>query len=154
MTPLSINNERISEVINSVIEQFTNFVLQEIPYEFLANANDLDKCDEDDTAKIISLYNDDKLYDEEVEGTFSVLEILEDKKHYSYINIIENLVHENFWQCDVLDQYTQEQLDDIYNMSCIVDKYYYGGGGFEFQRYIEISVSKKVYEYIKEKYNK
>lgn len=154
MTPLSINNERISEVINSVIEQFTNFVLQEIPYEFLANANDLDKCDEDDTAKIISLYNDDKLYDEEVEDTFSVLEILENKKHYSYINIIENLVHENFWQCDVLDQYTQEQLDDIYNMSCIVNKYYYGGGGFEFQRYIEISVSKKVYEYIKEKYNK
>jgi hypothetical protein len=154
MTPLSINNERISEVINSVIEQFTNFVLQEIPYEFLANANDLDKCDEDDTAKIISLYNDDKLYDEEVEDKFSVLEILENKKHYSYINIIENLVHENFWQCDVLDQYTQEQLDDIYGMSCIVNKYYYGGGGFEFQRYIEISVSKKVYEYIKEKYNK
>lgn len=154
MTPLSINNERISEIINSVIEQFTNFVLQEIPYEFLANANDLDKCDEDDTAKIISLYNDDKLNDEEVEDTFSVLEILEDKKHYSYINIIENLVHENFWQCDVLDQYTQEQLDDIYGMSCIVNKYYYGGGGFEFQRYIEISVSKKVYEYIKEKYNK
>ena len=154
MTPLSINNERISEVINSVIEQFTNFVLQEIPYEFLVNANDLDKCDEDDTAKIISLYNDDKLYDEEIEDTFSVLEILENKKHYSYINIIENLVHENFWQCDVLDQYTQEQLDDIYGMSCIVNKYYYGGGGFEFQRYIEISVSKKVYEYIKEKYNK
>jgi hypothetical protein len=152
MTPLSINNERISEVINSVIEQFTNFVLQEIPYEFLANANDLDKCDEDDTAKIISLYNDDKLYDEEVEDTFSVLEI--NKKHHNYINIIENLVHENFWQCDVLDQYTQEQLDDIYGMSCIVNKYYYGGGGFEFQRYIEISVSKKVYEYIKEKYNK
>lgn len=152
MTPLSINNERISEVINSVIEQFTNFVLQEIPYEFLANANDLDKCDEDDTAKIISLYNDDKLYDEEVEDTFSVLEI--NKKHYNCINIIENLVHENFWQCDVLDQYTQEQLDDIYDMSCIVNKYYYGGGGFEFQRFIEISVSKKVYEYIKEKYSK
>lgn len=152
MTPLSIDNERISEVINNVIEQFTNFVLQEIPYEFLANANDLDKCDEDDTAKIISLYSDDKLYDEEIEDTFSVLEI--NKKHHNYINIIENLVHENFWQCDVLDQYTQEQLDDIYDMSCIVNKYYYGGGGFEFQRYIEISVSKKVYEYIKEKYNK
>jgi hypothetical protein len=154
MTPVSINNDRISEIIISVIEQFTNFVLEEIPYEFLANANDLDKCDEEDTAKIISLYDNDKLNDEEVESTFSVLEILEDKKHYSYINIIENLVHENFWQCDVLDQYTQEQLDDIYNMSCIVNKYYYGGGGFEFQRYIEISVSKKVYEYIKEKYNK
>jgi hypothetical protein len=154
MTPVSINNDRISEIIISVIEQFTNFVLQEIPYEFLENANDLDKCDEEDTAKIISLYDNDKLNDEEVESTFSVLEILEDKKHYSYINIIENLVHENFWQCDVLDQYTQEQLDDIYNMSCIVNKYYYGGGGFEFQRYIEISVSKKVYEYIKEKYNK
>jgi hypothetical protein len=154
MTPVSINNDRISEIIISVIEQFTNFVLEEIPYEFLANANDLDKCDEEDTAKIISLYDNDKLNDEEVESTFSVLEILKDKKHYSYINIIENLVHENFWQCDVLDQYTQEQLDDIYNMSCIVNKYYYGGGGFEFQRYIEISVSKKVYEYIKEKYNK
>jgi hypothetical protein len=154
MTPVSINNDRISEIIISVIEQFTNFVLEEIPYEFLANANDLDKCDEEDTAKIISLYDNDKLNDEEVESTFSVLEILEDKKHYSYINIIENLVHENFWQCDVLDQYTQEQLDDIYNMSCIVNKYYYGGGGFEFQRYIEISVSKKVYEYIKEKYSK
>jgi hypothetical protein len=154
MTPVSINNDRISEIIISVIEQFTNFVLQEIPYEFLENANDLDKCDEEDTAKIISLYDNDKLNDEEVESTFSVLEILKDKKHYSYINIIENLVHENFWQCDVLDQYTQEQLDDIYNMSCIVNKYYYGGGGFEFQRYIEISVSKKVYEYIKEKYNK
>jgi hypothetical protein len=154
MTPLSINNERINEIINNAIEQFTNFVLQEIPYEFLANANDLDKCDEEDIAKIISLYNDDKLNNDEVEDTFDVLDILENKKHYNYINIIENLVHENFWQCDVLDQYTQEQLDDIYNISCIVNKDCYGGGGFELQRYIEIGVVKKIYEYIKETYNK
>lgn len=124
-----------------VIEQF-------VYYPDFDNATDLQECDGDDIQYFCDIeYNDG--YEPEENEPFSIKEFV---KHHKYLrhSIFEKYVEEN-WE-DFLEDDLIEAINDRIKVGMIVDKYCYGGGGFEVERDFQLGVVDKVAEKIKENF--
>jgi hypothetical protein len=144
---------RITTIVKSAAEKLADSILKDLDWEFLKNATDLNTCDYDDIARIISLAYDDKYLSEELtEEPFSIEDICNQKKHYECVDAIDEWVEEN-WE-DYLDENSIDALYDLFDTGGILDKDLLNGGRFESFRDFQNLVSENVINKIKESFVK
>ncbi len=144
---------RITTIVKSAAEKLADSILKDLDWEFLKNATDLNTCEYDDIARIISLAQDDKYLSEELtEEPFSIEDICNQRKHYTCVDAIDEWVEEN-WE-DYLDENSIDALYDLFDTGGILDKNLLNGGRFESFRDFQILVSENVINKIKESFVK
>jgi hypothetical protein len=143
----------ITAIVKSAAEKLADSILKDLDWAFLKNATDLNTCDYDDIARIISLVYDDKYLSEELtEEPFSIEDICNQKKHYECVDAIDEWVEEN-WE-DYLDENSIDALYDLFDTGGILDKDLLNGGRFESFRDFQNLVSENVINKIKETFVK
>ena len=144
---------RITTIVKSAAEKLADSILKDLDWEFLQNATDLNTCEYDDIARIISLVQDDNYLSEELtEEPFSIEDICNQKKHYECVDAIDEWVEEN-WE-DYLDENSIDALYDLFDTGGILDKDLLNGGRFESFRDFQNLVSENVINKIKESFVK
>lgn len=144
---------RITTIVKSAAEKLADSILKDLDWAFLKNATDLNTCEYDDIARIISLAQDDKYLSEELtEEPFSIEDICNQKKHYECVDAIDEWVEEN-WE-DYLDETSIDALYDLFDTGGILDKNLLNGGRFESFRDFQNLVSENVINKIKESFVK
>ena len=140
---------RIEKIVKSSADKLADIALDNIDWEFLKNATDLNECDETDISRIISLANNDTyLIDELNEAPYNIQDICNKEKHVECIDAIDSWVEEN-WE-DYLEEDAIEALHDYFDIGGIVGKKQLNGGRFESFRDFQILVSSNVINKIKE----
>ena len=133
----------IDTMADYAIEQF-------VDSNDLVDATDLDECDADDIQFFYDItYN--TRYEPEEGKPFSIKEVIKSNRGPRHA-IFEDYAEEN-WK-EYLDDDLIDAVYDRIDVGKIVDKYCYGGGGFEVERDLELGVRDKVAEKIKEKLRK
>ena len=144
------------ELLAKAIDTLADCVIEEYVGDGdLDSATDLKACDGDDIQHFYSLVYADSiaLRAEWPEGPFSIKDF--NKEHTGYLSpksIFESYVHD-IWE-ESLDEDIKEAVYDRIEVGKIIDKYAFGGGGFEVERELELATRDRVAEKIKTKYNK
>lgn len=144
----SADLNRLETTVEAAADELVEYVLDDIYWDFLKNATDLNECDDDDITFIISLANNDKYLLEDLDEPFSIAEIIQKKKHINYIDIIDQWVEEN-WE-DYLQEETVDALYDFFDIGGTLGKNELGGGRYESFRGFQMLVTNKVINKIKE----
>ena len=142
------------ELFAKAMDVLADYVIEEYVCDGdLKDATDLQECDGHDIQLFYFLLNDDRFCHcpEIPDGSFSIKEF--NRRHTGHLGvkgIFEDYAHD-IWE-DCLDDDVREAVCDRIEVGRIVDKYAYGGGGFEVERDLEIGVRDRVAEKIKAKY--
>ena len=140
---------KLTKTAKSAAEQLAIEVLENISWDFLKNATDLDECDNNEITWIISLANDDTYFCKDLNAElYSIKDIFQKKKHIRCVDVIDQWVEEN-WQ-EFLDEDTVDALNDLFDMGGILGKKQLNGGRFEAFRDFQILVEENVINKIKE----
>lgn len=146
---------RLESVKNTAVEQMRDFVLNNIEYDFLKYANDLNTCNHIDINIMISIASFDKYFDVDDilndNNTFSVTEYVNSLHKSNYIDVIDELI-ENNWE-DVLDNDIVVTLYDYFEVHGIINKDYLNGGEWESFEDFKTSINNSVIEHIVKQYN-
>ena len=130
-------------------DQLAVGVLEDIDWEFLKNATDLNECDNNEITWIISVANDDKYFLDDLNSAlYSIKDIFQKKKHIRCVDVIDQWVDDN-WE-DYLDEDTVDALYDLFNIGGILGKNKLNGGRYESYREFQMLVSDIVISKIKE----
>lgn len=143
---------KLAETTKVAAAALADAVLENIAWDFLENANDINDADKEEITFIIDLANDDKYFLNKLnKDHYSIKEIFQEKKHINTIDIIETWVEDN-WE-DYLNEDTVDALNDFFDMGGIIGKRQLNGGRFEAFREFQILVSdiavSKIKEYFK-----
>ena len=129
------------DLYSQAVDVMTEAVLDEYGFdEVLCDATDLQECDSDDIQNFCSLWADGNITDEDLEDGFSIKELISQQRPNS--SVIEDFVEENYQ--DVLPDELLDAIYDRKDVSSIVNKRQYGGGGFETIRDFALDVVEKV----------
>ena len=72
---------KLTKTAKSAAEQLADEVLENIYWDFLKNATDLDECDNNEITWIISLANDDQYFRNDLDAAlYSIEDIFQKKK--------------------------------------------------------------------------
>ena len=123
----SADLNRLETTVEAAADELVEYVLDDIYWDFLKNATDLNECDDDD---------------------ITLAEIIQKKKHINYIDIIDQWVEEN-WE-DYLQEETVDALYDFFDIGGTLGKNELGGGRYESFRGFQMLVTNKVINKIKE----
>ena len=130
-------------------DQLAVGVLEDIDWEFLKNATDLNECDNNEITWIISVANDDKYFLDDLNSAlYSIKDIFQKKKHIRCVDVIDQWVDDN-WE-DYLDEDTVDALYDLFDIGGILGKNKLNGGRYESYREFQMLVSDIVISKIKE----
>lgn len=130
-------------------DQLAVGVLEDIDWEFLKNATDLNECDNNEITWIISVANDDKYFLDDLNSAlYSIKDIFQKKKHIRCVDVIDQWVDDN-WE-DYLDEDTVDALYDLFDIGGILGKNQLNGGRYESYREFQMLVSDIVISKIKE----
>lgn len=130
-------------------DQLAVGVLEDIDWEFLKNATDLNECDNNEITWIISVANDDKYFLDDLNSAlYSIKDIFQKKKHIRCVDVIDQWVDDN-WE-DYLDEDTVDALYDLFDIGGILGKNKLNGGRYESYRKFQMLVSDIVISKIKE----
>jgi hypothetical protein len=129
-------------------KKLSDFVLENIEWEFLKNAVDFNDCDEQEISQIISLANcDEYLLNELSNDSFSIKDVIKTHKQ-NCTNVIDTWVKEN-WE-DYLDEPEVYWIYDILDVNRVLGKRKLNGGEYEsfgeFQMAVTINVINKIKE--------
>lgn len=131
---------KLTKTAKSAAKQLADDVLENIYWDFLKNATDLDECDNNKITWIISLANDDKYFLNNLEAAlYSIKDIYQKKKHIRCVNVIDQWVDDN-WEA-FLDGDTVDALYDLFNTGGILGKKQLNGGRFESYREFQMLVA-------------
>lgn len=145
----SADLNRLETTVEAAADELIEYVMENIYWDFLKNATDLNECDDDDITFIISLANNDKYLLEDLSEPFSIAHIIQMKKHINnYIDVIDEWVEEN-WD-DYLQEETVDALYDFFDIGGTLGKNELGGGRYEAFRSFQMLVASKVINQIKE----
>lgn len=139
---------RISKLVSKAVEEMTDFVMNNLDYQFLKNAVDLKKCNDNYISWIINLSNVDYIIDSGVlYKEFSIVDVCKKYKHIQCPDAIGSIVEDN-WEYE-LDSNLVDALNDAFDIGGIIDKNMLNGGRFEAFRDFQIAVEQAVIERIK-----
>lgn len=128
---------KLTKTAKSAAKKLADGVLENIYWNFLKNATDLDECDNKEITWVISLANDDEYFLNDLESAlYSIKDIFEKKKHIRCVDVIDQWIDDN-WE-EFLDEDTVNDLHDIFGTETILDKNKPNGGRYE--SYIEFQV--------------
>ena len=104
---------KLTKTAKSAAEKLADGVLENIYWNFLKNATDLDECDNNEITWIISLANDDEYFLNDLDSAlYSIKDIFQKKKHIRCTNAINQWVDYN-WE-EYLDEDTVNALYDLF----------------------------------------
>lgn len=137
----------LEKIAKQAIDELADAAMENLYWDFLKNAVDLNKCKDIDITYMIDLVADnERLLDKWENEEFSIKEVLK-KYKYNVVDAIEHFVEEN-WE-DYLDEDVVEALNDFFDIGGIVGKKSLMGGRYEAFRDFQIKVSAAVVEKIK-----
>ena len=142
--------DRLVDTMNRAAEELSTAVMEDIYWDFLSNASDLNVCDDIEISHIIDLANCDRfsyLLDEELVNTFSIKDIIKKYGRQSCPDAVDKWVEENWEDC--LDKDTVDALYDFFDVGGILGKRDLNGGSWEAFRDFQIAVSNNVISKIK-----
>lgn len=140
---------KLTMIAKSAGDQLAVGVLEDIDWEFLKNATDLNECDNNEITWIISVANHDKYFLNDLSSAiYSIKDIFQKKKHIRCVDAIDQWVDDN-WE-DYLDEDTVDALYDLFDIGGILGKYQLNGGRYESYRKFQMLVSDIVISKIKE----
>lgn len=141
--------DKLTKTAKSAAEQLANEVLENIYWDFLKNATDLDECDNNEITWIISLANDDQYFRNDLDAAlYSIEDIFQKKKHIRCVDVIDQWVDDN-WD-EFLDEDTVDALYDLFDTGGILGKRQLNGGRYESYRGFQMLVSDIAISKIKE----
>jgi hypothetical protein len=140
---------KLTKTAKSAAEQLADGVLEDIYWDFLKNATDLDESDNNEITWIISLANDDQYFLNNLDAAlYSIKDIFQKKKHIRCVDVIDQWVDDN-WE-EFLDEDTVDALRDLFDTGGILGKKQLNGGRFESYRDFQMLVADNVINKIKE----
>jgi hypothetical protein len=140
---------KLTKTAKSAAEQLADGVLEDIYWDFLKNATDLDESDNNEITWIISLANDDQYFFNDLNAAlYSIKDIFQKKKHIRCVDVIDQWVDDN-WE-EFLDEDTVDALRDLFDTGGILGKKQLNGGRFESYRDFQMLVADNVINKIKE----
>lgn len=140
---------KLTKTAKSAAEQLADEVLENIYWDFLKNATDLDECDNNEITWIISLANDDQYFLNDLDSAlYSIKDIFQKKKHIRCVDVIDQWVDDN-WE-EFLDEDTVDALRDLFDTGGILGKKQLNGGRFESYREFQMLVADIAISKIKE----
>ena len=140
---------KLTKTAKSAAEQLADEVLENIYWDFLKNATDLDECDNNEITWIISLANDDQYFLNDLDSAlYSIKDIFQKKKHIRCVDVIDQWVDDN-WD-DFLDEDTVDALYDLFDTGGILGKRQLNGGRYESYREFQMLVADIAISKIKE----
>lgn len=140
---------KLTKTAKSAAEQLADEVLENIYWDFLKNATDLDECDNNEITWIISLANDDQYFRNDLDAAlYSIEDIFQKKKHIRCVDVIDQWVDDN-WD-EFLDEDTVDALYDLFDTGGILGKRQLNGGRFESYKEFQMLVSDIAVSKIKE----
>ena len=140
---------KLTKTAKSAAEQLADGVLENISWDFLKNATDMDECDNNEITWIISLANDDPYFCKDLDAAlYSIKDIFQKKKHIRCVDVIDQWIDDN-WQ-EFLDEDTVDALHDLFDTGGILGKKQLNGGRFEAYREFQMLVADNVINKIKE----
>lgn len=140
---------KLTKTAKSAAEQLADEVLENIYWDFLKNATDLDECDNNEITWIISLANDDQYFRNDLDAElYSIKDIFQKKKHIRCVDVIDQWVDDN-WD-EFLDEDTVDALYDLFDTGGILGKRQLNGGRFESYKEFQMLVSDIAVSKIKE----
>lgn len=140
---------KLTKTAKSAAEQLADEVLENIYWDFLKNATDLDECDNIEITWIISLANDDQYFRNDLDAAlYSIKDIFQKKKHIRCVDAIDQWVDDN-WD-EFLDEDTVDALYDLFDTGGILGKRQLNGGRYESYRGFQMLVSDIAISKIKE----
>ena len=143
------SHNRLTKTAKSAAAELAEAVMENIAWDFLKNATDIDECDNEEISWIISLANDDPYFCKDLDAElYSIKEIFQEKKHIRCVDVIEQWVEDN-WN-EYLDEDTVDALNDFFDIGGILGKRQLNGGRFEAFRDFQILVEDNVITKIKE----
>ena len=105
---------KLTKTAKSAAEQLADEVLENIYWDFLNNATDLDECDNNEITWIISLANDDQYFLNDLDAAlYSIKDLFQKKKHSRCVDVIDQWVDDN-WQ-EFLDEDTVASIHESCN---------------------------------------
>ena len=140
---------KLMKTAKSAAEKLADGVIENIYWDFLKNATDLDECDNSEISWIISLANDDEYSLNDLNSApYSIKDIFQKKKHIRCVDVIDQWVDDN-WE-EFLDENTVDALRDLFNTEAILGKNKLNGGRYESYREFQILVTDNTINKIKE----
>jgi hypothetical protein len=131
---------KLTKTAKSAAEQLADGVLEDIYWDFLKNATDLDESDNNEITWIISLANDDQYFFNDLNAAlYSIKDIFQKKKHIRCVDVIDQWVDDN-WE-EFLDEDTVDALHDLFDTGGILGKRQLNGGRYESYRDFQMLVS-------------
>lgn len=131
---------KLTKTAEFAAEQLADEVLENIYWDFLKNATDLDECDNNEITWIISLANDDQYFLNDLNAElYSIKDIFQKKKHIRCVDVIDQWVDDN-WE-EFLDEDTVDALHDLFDTGGILGKKQLNGGRYESYREFQMLVS-------------
>lgn len=140
---------KLTKTAKSAAEQLADEVLENIYWDFLKNATDLDECDNNEITWIISLANDDQYFLNNLDSAlYSIKDIFQKKKHIRCVDVFDQWVDDN-WE-EFLDEDTVDALHDLFDTGDILGKKQLNGGRYESYREFQMLVADIAISKIKE----
>ena len=140
---------KLTKTAKWAAEKLADGVIENIYWDFLKNATDLDECDNSEISWIISLANDDEYFLNDLNSAlYSIKDIFQKKKHIRCVDVIDQWVDDN-WE-EFLDEDTVDALRDLFDTESILGKNKLNGGRYESYREFQILVTDNTINKIKE----
>lgn len=139
-----------NSAVEKAVELLSDAAIKQIvgdDFSYLKNATDLQECYFDDLQMFFSIDNSD-VWDV-VKEPFSIKEFNDEYDYFSTGEVFEDFIKDH-WQ-DVLPPDLVDKIYDRKDVASIIYSDYYGGGGYEAMRDVEIQTCERIAQIIKQK---